>query len=378
MIVRAMARAQKRAFHETAAYVLRSAASSRPLHWWRRRSDESKRDVGAAWTKNCAMTDPGLATIEISSIHDRKRSTCRSSATYHLVISFAPGEDPDIGVLKQVEQYLLSAIGLEHHPRISAYHIDSDHRHLHALVSRVDPISDRVIVPSFDHRRLMHAARTLEDELGLVKTYHGEFRGCDPDPFGPRAESRNPFLGEVDPLLAARQHARFALAQAERISMQREALLRQRLDLDKRKAAILAEEVAAAAVIKQSAAAQPSDVAMTLKRLRAGTGDLRRQLVELGEKERKEIRVRLSKLNWLPWLEAEAARGDPDAGELLGQLGRRAETRRRDTAEAGRQQGENTRAGRSARHLQRPTGQQLTKADRRDTHAASNTSSLER
>ncbi|NGM22572.1 relaxase/mobilization nuclease domain-containing protein [Roseomonas stagni] len=376
MIVRVIPRAQKRTFLDTAAYVLRADASMSPVAWWRRRGDVSHRDVGAAWTTNCAMADPGLATIEISATHYRNRPAQRASATYHLVASFAAGENPAVYLLKAIEHHLLEAIGLAHHRRITAYHIDSEYRHLHVLASRVDPISDRLVAPSFDRRRLMQMSRVLEDRYNLVPAYHGEYRGRNPLPPGPRRESRDPFLGDVDPLLSARLHARFARAEAERSTIRRDELARQRRSMDKRKAALLAEEAATRAVIENLANVDPARLPEAIRQLRQETSNRRSLLVELGTSERKEIKARLGALDWTAWLEKEAATGEPAISELLRQLQLRSTRRRSDVPDVSSQRAIRSLAPVLGRR--RPSGQQLSRPDQGDKNADPPSYSIER
>jgi len=283
--------------------------------------------VLAAWATNCCVADPGLATIQIMTNHARKASSLRSGATYHLVVSFAAGEKPEAAVLQTVERRLLEAVGLDHHPRITVQHADTEHTHLHILVSRVDPISDRVMAPRFDHRRLMQMAHLLEDKLGLRRAYHGEYRGRDPVMPGPRLEQHNPFVGDVDPELGARVHARFARAEAERISERREALANLRLETSRHKAALEADVAGGIQVLKQASARDPAGTKIAIARLRMDGASRKRAVAEAAAAKTRSIRDASQPVSWTKWLEQQASAGDQDARELTRQLAGRSARR---------------------------------------------------
>ncbi|WP_439548881.1 relaxase/mobilization nuclease domain-containing protein [Falsiroseomonas sp.] len=332
MIPRVVQHGKQRSFRDTAADVLLADASTNPARWWRCRGANAGRGISDAWATNCTVADPGLAVVEIAWTHSRQRATCRRTASYHLVVSFDEREAPHVDLLERIEQHLLDAIGLGHHPRIAAMHVDMERRHLHVLVSRVDPISDCVFVPKFDHRRLMQAARVIEDQHRLVPNYHGELRGRGPIPSGGRVEGRDPFLGDVDPLLATQMYARFVCAGSMNRAKVRDDLSRLTLELNQQKKALLAEEAKAIATIGGVAHIDRSAAMEARRAIRASTSNRRHKLVALGQERRKQIKASTPKLEWLPWLQSEADRGDQQAAELLQQLQHRAAFRRSSAA----------------------------------------------
>jgi hypothetical protein len=128
--------------------------------------------VRAARATNCLMDSPDLAIKEILATQAlNKRS--RGDRTYHLVVSFEPGETPEPAQLDDIETGLCVAIGLGGHQRISALHIDRAHLHLHIAINKVAPDSFRCIEPYFDKRKLMAACAALELKHGLATTNHG-------------------------------------------------------------------------------------------------------------------------------------------------------------------------------------------------------------
>jgi hypothetical protein len=128
--------------------------------------------VGTVRVTNCMSEAPDLAIKEILSAQAlNKRS--RSDRTYHLVVSFEPGETPTPAQLEDIENELCAAIGLERHQRISALHLDRAHLHLHIAINKIDPDSLRCIEPYYDKRKLMAACVSLELKHGLAQTNHG-------------------------------------------------------------------------------------------------------------------------------------------------------------------------------------------------------------
>lgn len=128
--------------------------------------------VSGVRISNCHADDPAMATVEIGAKQALNRRS-KADRTYHLVVSFPPGEQPTLTQLHYIEDELCSAIGLADHQRISAVHTDTKHLHLHVAISKVHPVSLCCIEPYYDKQRLMRACERLEIELGLQRTNHG-------------------------------------------------------------------------------------------------------------------------------------------------------------------------------------------------------------
>ena len=134
--------------------------------------EEGAGRVGAVRVTNCISETPDLAIKEILATQAlNKRS--RSDRTYHLVVSFEPGEKPAAAQLEDIENELCEAIGLKRHQRISALHLDRAHIHLHIAINKIDPESFRCIEPYYDKKKLMAACVSLELKHGLAQTNHG-------------------------------------------------------------------------------------------------------------------------------------------------------------------------------------------------------------
>jgi hypothetical protein len=122
---------------------------------------------------NCVSTDAELALKEILATQAMNRRA-KGDRTYHLVISFPPGERPTFPQLEDIERVLVERIGLGGHQRLSATHLDTGHLHLHVAINKIHPESFRCVEPYYDKRRLMQACMELEAKHGLIRTAHGE------------------------------------------------------------------------------------------------------------------------------------------------------------------------------------------------------------
>jgi hypothetical protein len=122
---------------------------------------------------NCVSTDAELALKEILATQAMNKRA-KGDRTYHLVISFPPGERPTLSQLQDIEHALVERIGLSGHQRLSATHLDTGHLHLHVAINKIHPESFRCVEPYYDKRRLMQACMELEAKHGLIRTAHGE------------------------------------------------------------------------------------------------------------------------------------------------------------------------------------------------------------
>ena len=92
--------------------------------------------------------------------------------TYHLVVAFPPGEQPNKEVLDVVEKRLCDALGYGDHQRVSAVHHDTDSLHLHVAINKVHPGKFTVHTPFNDYKSLGRECERLEEEFGLTLVNH--------------------------------------------------------------------------------------------------------------------------------------------------------------------------------------------------------------
>ncbi|HAU0967549.1 TPA: relaxase/mobilization nuclease domain-containing protein [Legionella pneumophila] len=127
--------------------------------------------VGKVRISNCNSIDPTWAIQEVLATQARNQRA-KGDKTYHLLISFAPGENPAEEVLKAIEDRVVSSIGFKEHQRISAIHHDTDNLHIHVAVNKIHPKSFNMIEPYRAYRAFAEVASTLEIEHGLELTNH--------------------------------------------------------------------------------------------------------------------------------------------------------------------------------------------------------------
>ncbi|AMQ26649.1 TPA: relaxase/mobilization nuclease domain-containing protein [Legionella pneumophila] len=127
--------------------------------------------VGKVRISNCNSIDPTWAIHEVLATQARNQRA-KGDKTYHLLISFAPGENPSEDILKAIEERVVSSIGFKDHQRISAIHHDTDNLHIHVAVNKIHPKSFNMIEPYRAYRAFSEVASTLEVEYGLELTNH--------------------------------------------------------------------------------------------------------------------------------------------------------------------------------------------------------------
>jgi hypothetical protein len=92
--------------------------------------------------------------------------------TYHLLISFPPGESPSNDVLRDIETRLVASLGYSDHQRVSAVHHDTDHLHIHVAINKIHPTRHTIHEPYRDYRTLGEMAAKLEIEHDLQRVNH--------------------------------------------------------------------------------------------------------------------------------------------------------------------------------------------------------------
>lgn len=127
--------------------------------------------VGKIKITNCHSADVDWAKAEIAATQ-AKNVRAKGDKTYHVVISFAPGEEPPAKVLEEIEDRVINSIGLAKHQRISVVHHDTDNLHIHLAINKVHPTSYRMIEPYHAYKKLAEVAVELEKKYNLVNTNH--------------------------------------------------------------------------------------------------------------------------------------------------------------------------------------------------------------
>jgi hypothetical protein len=122
---------------------------------------------------NCATDDDAeWAILEIEATQGLNKRCHSGNRTYHLLLSFPTGEEPDTATLRLIEQRVVGALGFGEHQRVSAVHRDTDNIHVHVAINKIHPERRTIHTPFRDYQTLANVCRELEDELGLQRTNH--------------------------------------------------------------------------------------------------------------------------------------------------------------------------------------------------------------
>lgn len=127
--------------------------------------------VGKVRLSNCNSLDPIWAVQEVLATQ-AKNQRATGDKTYHMLISFAPGENPSPQVLREIEDRVALSIGFKEHQRISVVHHDTDNLHIHVAINKIHPQAFNMIEPYRAYKIFAQAASQLEIELGLQITNH--------------------------------------------------------------------------------------------------------------------------------------------------------------------------------------------------------------
>ena len=110
--------------------------------------------------------DLDLAVKEIMSAHSLNTRS-QADKTYHLVVSFAAGEKPELDLLKDIERHFAQALGFEDHARVAGTHDNTDHYHIHIAYSKIHPEKLTIHEPRQDFKALARTCRAMEQKYGL-------------------------------------------------------------------------------------------------------------------------------------------------------------------------------------------------------------------
>lgn len=135
-------------------------------------NEQNKQErVGKVRLSNCNSLDPLWAVQEVLATQ-AKNQRATGDKTYHMLISFAPGEIPSDQALQKIEESVTSSIGFQEHQRISVVHHDTDNLHIHIAINKIHPKTFNMIEPYRAYKIFAEIASKLETELGLKITNH--------------------------------------------------------------------------------------------------------------------------------------------------------------------------------------------------------------
>ena len=127
--------------------------------------------VGTCTTTNC---DADTITTVIGEVLATQQLNTRAAGdkTYHLFVSFRPGENPDTEVLKAIEERICSGLGYGEHQRVSVVHHDTDNLHIHIAINKIHPTRLTMHEPFKAYQALAELCSVLEQDYGLEVDNH--------------------------------------------------------------------------------------------------------------------------------------------------------------------------------------------------------------
>ena len=142
-------------------------------------AQEKQERVGEIRLTNFQNETLDWAITEALHIQQRNQRA-EGDKTYHLLISFAPGEQPSAEIMQDIESRICSAIGFGEHQRISAVHHDTDNLHIHIAINKIHPERHTIHEPYRAYQAMGDMAAKLEREHNLQLTNHtGRKRGSE-------------------------------------------------------------------------------------------------------------------------------------------------------------------------------------------------------
>lgn len=127
--------------------------------------------LGLVAVTNCeAFSVRDAITEVLATQHTNTRA--QGDKTYHLIVSFRAGENPDADTLKAIEARICEGLGFGEHQRISAVHHDTDNLHIHIAINKIHPTRHTMHEPYYPHLALGELCTKLEQEYGLERDNH--------------------------------------------------------------------------------------------------------------------------------------------------------------------------------------------------------------
>lgn len=126
--------------------------------------------------ENYAFTNCSFEEIKdnLLEIENTQAQNTRSLAdkTYHLIVSFQEDENPSNETMRYIEEELVKSIGFEQHQRFSVVHGNTNNKHIHIAINKIENHRFHCIDPFQDVPKLHQRAIELECELNLKKDNH--------------------------------------------------------------------------------------------------------------------------------------------------------------------------------------------------------------
>lgn len=225
-------RAQKKSsMTDLVSYLTEEHVQEGPEELVRYMTDEQGNPVrvGHVRISHCKASEPAWAAAEMRAVQ-RMNKRAVSDKTYHMIVSFPPGENPNLRTLHTIEDRFCRELGFAEHQRISVVHRDTEHLHIHIAINKIHPKTFRLHEPYYDHRTRSRVCAQLEAEFNLTRGNHQSYQS----EAQAQAADMTAHSG-VDSLIAwIKQHCQTELEKAESWAALRQVLRENDLDLRQR------------------------------------------------------------------------------------------------------------------------------------------------
>ncbi|NGZ95621.1 MAG: conjugal transfer protein TrbI [Nitrospira sp. WS110] len=140
--------------------------------------------VGEITVTNCHSDRHDAASLEMLNTQSLN-TRAQSDKTYHLIVSFRPGEFPSAATLRAIEARVCHRLGFGAHQRMSVLHHDTNNVHLHLAINKIHPTRYTLHEPYKAYRAFGELCDSLEHTFQLEQDNHqvrktgGENRASD-------------------------------------------------------------------------------------------------------------------------------------------------------------------------------------------------------
>ena len=127
--------------------------------------------VGEITLTNCQSDRHDAASLEMLNTQSLN-TRAKSDKTYHLIVSFRPGERPSADTLRAIEARVCQRLGFGEHQRVSVLHHDTNNVHLHLAINKIHPTRYTLHEPYKAYRAFGELCDSLEDAFRLEQDNH--------------------------------------------------------------------------------------------------------------------------------------------------------------------------------------------------------------
>ena len=140
--------------------------------------------VGEITVTNCHSDRHDAASLEMLNTQSLNTRS-QSDKTYHLIVSFRPGELPSAATVRAIETRVCQRLGFGEHQRVSVLHHDTNNVHVHLAINKIHPTRYTLHEPYKAYRAFGELCDSLEEAFHLQPDHHqarktsGENRASD-------------------------------------------------------------------------------------------------------------------------------------------------------------------------------------------------------